>query len=110
MARIKHNVNTTILNGSSGSSNTVIDTSAKRDFDLQLIYGAGSSTTAKLQISVDGTNYADLTDASGASTQITLGTSGGSNQWQVQGLQAPFLKLVISGDAVGISAILSSDG
>jgi hypothetical protein len=107
----KHNIAQSLtLSATSGTASCVIDVSNKRNMDLQLIYGAGSSTTAKLQVSNDNSHYADLLDASGTTTQITLDTSGGSHQWNVRGLESLFLKLVISGDAVSNSAILSCAG
>jgi len=110
MGRIKHNVKTTVLSSSSGSSSTVIDVSNKQDMDLQLVYGAGNTTSAYLQVSVDGVNYANLTDAAGNSTSVSLDTGGGSHQWNIRGLESQQLKLVVAGDAVSISAYLSADG
>ncbi len=68
---------------------------------IQLNYGAGSNTTAKLQASVDyqplqeSGNWVDVSNSS----QV-LSNAGGSHMWNVTSMEYPWLQIVVDGDAV----------
>ncbi len=103
MIKKKLNTVTTIASGSASLS-AVIDATNKKDFAVQVIYGAGSSTTSKLQASNDGSHYADVTNST-----VTLDATGGSVLYNVSDFEAAFCKVVVTGDAVSVSILLSAE-
>jgi hypothetical protein len=99
MIRIKRNVQTAI------DINTAIDISGRKQMAIQLVYSAASTSTAKLQVSVDGSHFADI---SGSSVSLTDG--GGSQLWDNVESQAHYLKVATSGGTVTVTSLtLDSD-
>lgn len=67
-------------------------------YSVYLSYtGSTLSGTAKLQASHDGSTWFDLAN-SGATAQHTLGASGGSNHWNVDGAYYPYVRLSVTTD------------
>lgn len=72
-------------------------------FACQVVYGAGSGSSLKLQCSL---NYnpddesGDWTDIEGSDQ--TLDNAGGVHVWNVSDASYPWLKVVVEGDAVDV--------
>ena len=73
-------------------------------FACQINYGVGTGTTAVLQVSLDGINFVYLSGSSQA-----LDNAGGTHIWNVSDAIFPWLKVAITGDAVGIEVIFAGD-
>lgn len=91
--KLKHNAITDMTVG------TGIDVSLKKQMSIQLVYSAASTSTAKLQASINGTNYADVTGSSS-----TLSDTGGSVLWDNIETQAQFLKVTTTGGSVTVTS------
>lgn len=94
MLRQKRNVPTSI------SVNTAIDVSGRKQMAIQLVYSAASTSTAKLQVSVDGSHYADVTGSS-----VSLSDGGGSQLWDNLETEANYLKVTTSGGTVTVTSL-----
>ena len=94
----------TILASSTAPQSVAFDTSDLIGFCIALTYGAGSSTTAKLQSSLDGTTYVDYPGSS-----VTLDNAGGAEMWSLSDYRPLYCKLVITGDAITCVAKLAQE-
>lgn len=98
----KSSVNSQILAPTNANTEILIPTSNRSEFSISLNYGAGTSTTAKLQASNDNVNFIDVPDSS----QL-LGIGGGSHMWNVSDWQPIFCKVVVTGDNINNEVLLA---
>jgi len=93
--------NTVIASGTTANLSVIQNIREFENFAIQLNYGAGTGTTAKLQASLDA--YPDLGIAGNwvdvANSSQTLSNAGGSFIWNVTKAEYPQLKVVVTGDA-----------
>lgn len=107
---MKLGINSIVASGDADLE-AIVNINNYENYAVQINYGAGTSTIAKLQASLDSApeqgidgSWVDVEDS-----QQTLSAGGGTFVWNVNNAFYPMLKVVIDGDAVDCEIIFAGD-